>query len=89
MFTKKLGEITLPLAINIVGNQNNNPHTINIMANSIGPIVEVAVKELDFGNVTVLKDYILKINIKNKSMIEADFHAFTKKKPKETVFKPI
>jgi len=31
----------------------------------------------------------LSINIKNKSMIEADFHVFTKKKPKETVFKPI
>ena len=51
LFTKKLGEITLPLAINIVGNQNNSPHTINIMADSIGPIVEVGVKELDFGNV--------------------------------------
>ncbi len=49
----------------------------------------MAVKDLDFGNVTVLKDYIMKINIRNTCTIEADFHAFTKKKPKETVFKPI
>lgn len=59
------------------------------MANSIGPIVEVTEKELDFGTVNVLKDTIKKITIKNKSQIEADFHVFTKKKPKETVFKPI
>jgi len=57
----------LPLAINIVGNQNNNPHTINIMANSIGPIVEVTEKELDFQTVSVLKDTTKKITIKNKS----------------------
>jgi hypothetical protein len=44
LITKKLGEITLPLSINIVGNTHNNPHTLNITANSIGPIVEVAVK---------------------------------------------
>jgi hypothetical protein len=54
LITKKLGEITLPISINIVGNQSGNPHTINITANSIGPIVELAVKEIDFGNVNVL-----------------------------------
>lgn len=37
------------------------------MANSIGPIVEVTEKELDFGTVNVLKDTIRKITIKNKS----------------------
>lgn len=54
LITKKLGEITLPIAINIVGNQSGNPHTINITANSIGPIVELEKKEIDFGNVNVL-----------------------------------
>jgi hydrocephalus-inducing protein len=82
LITKKLGEITLPLSVNIVGNTHNNPHIINIMANSIGPIVEVGVKQLDFGNVNVLQDYVQKIKVTNKSKIEADFHAFTKKKPK-------
>lgn len=43
LVTKKLREISLPLAIKIVGNSQNNPHMINITANSIGPIVEVAV----------------------------------------------
>ena len=35
----------------IVGSNNNLPHFINIVASSIGPIVEVtgAIKELDFG----------------------------------------
>jgi hypothetical protein len=59
------------------------------MASSIGPIVEVTETELDFGTVAVLKDTIKKVTIKNTGSIEADFHVFTKKKPKETVFKPI
>lgn len=89
LYTKKLGQISLPLSINIVGNQNNNPHLLTITADSIGPIVEVTEKDLDFGTVKVLNDTIRKITIRNKSQIEADFHVFTKKKPKETVFKPI
>jgi len=89
LYTKKLGDISLQLSINIVGNQNNNPHILEIFAQSIGPIVEVTEKELDFGTVSVLKDSIKKVTIRNKSQIEADFHVFTKKKPKETVFKPI
>ena len=51
--------------------------------------MEVAngVRELDFGSVEVLKDYSQKVTIKNRSRIEADFHAFTKNKV--SVFKPI
>lgn len=41
LFTNKLGDITLPLGIIIVGSNNNLPHFINIVASSIGPIVEV------------------------------------------------
>ena len=85
--TRKLGEITLPLQINIVGSNNGLPHVVNIVAKSIGPIVDVNVKELDFGNVEVLKDFSQKVVITNKSKIEADFHAFTKNKI--SVFKPI
>ena len=51
LITKKLGEISLPLAINIIGNSQNNPHIINITANSRGPIVEVDVIQLDFEQV--------------------------------------
>lgn len=51
LITKKLGEISLPLAINIVGSNQNHPHVMMITANSIGPIVDVVVRELDFGQV--------------------------------------
>ena len=85
--TKKLREITLPLQINIVGNTTGNPHTINIIANSVGPTVEIDAKELDFGKVEVLKPTSLKFFIKNTSDIEADFHAFTRNK--QSIFKPI
>lgn len=66
----------------IVGSNNNLPHLVNIVASSIGPIVDVggSLKELDFGQVDVLKDYSQKITITNRSKIEADFRAFTKNK---------
>jgi len=41
LVTKKLGEITLPLSINIVGANNQLPYIINIVATSTGPSVEV------------------------------------------------
>ena len=84
--TNKLGEITLPISISIVGNASS-PHTINITANSVGPEVELDAKELDFGNVEVLTDKSQKITITNRSLIEADFHAFTKQSP--SIFKPL
>lgn len=52
-----------------------------ITANSIGPIVDVAVRELDFGQVMVLENKSMFVKIKNRSTIKADFHCFTKKKP--------
>ena len=88
LMTMKLREITLPLSISIVGANNGLPYVINIVANSIGPRVEViGDKEIDFGQCEVLKDYSKKITIKNNSRIVADFHAFTKNK--NSVFKPI
>ena len=67
--TRKLGDITLPLSINIVGSNNGLPHVINIVASSIGPIVEVGMKDLDFGKVDVLKDYSEKIRITTTNKI--------------------
>jgi hydrocephalus-inducing protein len=64
-----LGDITLPLSVNIVGSNNGLPHVINIIASSTGPKVEVGVKELDFRDVNVLQDYSQKITITNKSKI--------------------
>ena len=52
--TKKLGDITLPLSVNIIGSNNGLPHVINIVASSTGPKVEVGTKELDFKDVNVL-----------------------------------
>jgi len=59
------------------------------VANSIGPIVEIGngIKEIDFGQVEVLREYTQKISIRNKSKIEADFHAFTRNR--ESVFRPV
>lgn len=42
LVTCKLGEITLPLHVNIVGTNNNQPHLLNICANSDGPKVAVS-----------------------------------------------
>ena len=87
--TMKLREITLPLSILIVGANNGLPQVLNIVANSVGPRVEVCdgVREIDFKDVQVLRDYSHKIVIKNNSRIVADFHAFTKNK--NSIFKPI
>lgn len=43
----------------IVGSNNNLPNIVNIVANSIGPIVEIGgnQKEIDFQRVDVLQDY--------------------------------
>lgn len=72
-----------------MGANNGNPYIINIIANSIGPKVEVLdnKKEVDFKVVDVLEDYSESVTLKNNSRIEADFHAFTKNKV--SIFKPI
>jgi len=69
LITKKLGDISLPLAINIVGSNQNHPHVMMITANSIGPIVDVVVRELDFGQVQVLENKSMFVKIKNRSTI--------------------
>ena len=84
--TRKLREIRLPLSVHIIGN-TNLPFAINIVANSKGPIVEIMEKELDFGNVEVLKDWIKTLRVRNKSPIKADFHVFTK--TRNSIFKPL
>lgn len=84
--TRKLREIRLPLSLHVVGN-TNLPFVINIIADSKGPDVEIAEKEIDFGNVEVLKDWTKTLRVKNKSPIKADFHVFTK--TKNSIFKPL
>ena len=86
LFTSSISKFQLELGIEIVSNTNMT-QIVKLVANSIGPIVEVSEKEIDFGQVDVLKDYSRKIIITNKSSIEADFHAFTK--TKTSIFKPI
>lgn len=72
--------------IEIVSDKNIQ-HLIKVKANSIGPIVELSRKEIDFGEVQVLNKYVEKIVLTNKSVIKADFFAFTKNKT--SIFKPI
>jgi hydrocephalus-inducing protein len=86
LITSKLGEITLPLHINVVGSNNNQPHLLNICANSDGPKVSVTPEEIDYGQVEVLKDYYQKVTIVNNSKIRAEFHSFTRQKV--SIFKP-
>jgi hydrocephalus-inducing protein len=63
------------------------PVRLQLLANSIGPIVEVDKDEIDFGNVEVLKDKYEQIRIKNKSQIDAEYTAFTKNK--ESIWKVV
>jgi len=51
--------------------------------------VKVSERELDFGNVKVLKDYYKTVTIINEGKIAADFYAFTKLPSNKSVFKPI
>ena len=83
--TKKLGPIVLPLSVEVVGAPQ--PLLVNILAFSKGPEVELSEKELDFGNVDVLRDWTKSLVISNKSPINADFHIFTKNK--NSIFKPL
>ena len=63
------------------------PVLLTLMAESIGPIVNVDKTELDYGNTEVLKDYTDKLIIKNESEIDAEYTAFTKKK--ESIWKVV
>ena len=85
LITQCLKNFKMNLIIEIVSD-NNTQEVIIIKANSIGPIVEISHKEIDFGDVEVLKKNIRKINITNKSVIDADFNAFMENK--NSIFKP-
>jgi hydrocephalus-inducing protein len=63
------------------------PVRLQLLANSIGPIVEVDRDEIDYGNIEVLRDKYEQIRIKNKSKIDAEFTAFTKNK--ESIWKVV
>jgi hydrocephalus-inducing protein len=63
------------------------PVLLNVMAESIGPIVKVDKADIDYGNVSVLRDYTERVSIKNESKIEAEYTAFTKLK--ESVWKVV
>lgn len=60
---------------------------LTIYAESTGPIVELDTKELDFGNILVLKPEKRHIKITNTSEIEAEYTAFTKQK--ESIWKVV
>ena len=53
---------------------------LTLMALCSGPKIKILTPELDFGKVTVLKDYQLKAVLLNKSDIEAKYVAFTRNK---------
>lgn len=83
--TEILGVIRVPLDIKLEGVPV--PVRLQLLANSIGPIVAVDREDIDYGSVDVLKDYTEKIRIKNKSQIDAEFTAFTKNK--ESIWKVV
>lgn len=63
------------------------PVLLTLMAESIGPIVDVDRKEIDWGSVPVLKDKPEKLVIRNASKIDAEYTAFTK--TKESIWKVV
>jgi len=63
------------------------PVLLTLMADSIGPIVDVDRREIEYGPVDVLKDYTEKLVIKNESKIDAEYTAFTK--TKESIWKVV
>lgn len=71
-------KVHISLAIKIEG--YHIPFMVNIIANSIGPIVKVDKEELDFNNVEVLSDYMQRLVVTNCSKIPAEYTAFTKNK---------
>lgn len=81
-----LKNFVIDLIIEIVSDVNEQ-YLIKIKGNSIGPIVELSQKEIDFGDCKVLEKHTRKVTILNKSIIEADFYAFTKNK--SSIFKPV
>ena len=86
LITNRLGKVILPLSILIIGN-SSLPYVVNIIANSMGPIVEITDREIDFGNIEVLKDWTRTTRILNKSLIPAQFHVFTKNRV--SIFRPL
>ena len=76
----------MDFVIEIVSDTNIQ-HFIKVKADSIGPIVELSKKTIDFGDVEVLNKYIQKITLTNRSVIDADFFAFTKSK--NSIFRPV
>ena len=81
-----LKNFQIDLILEIISDTNEQ-HLIKIKGNSIGPIVELSMKEIDFGDKEVLQKHVKKITITNKSIIEADYYAFTKNP--NSIFKPI
>lgn len=81
-----LKNFQIDLILEIISDTNEQ-HLIKIKGNSIGPIVELSQKEIDFGERDVLQKHVKKITITNKSIIEADFYAFTK--TKNSIFMPV
>ena len=79
LLPQKGGQIRLPMYVKIIG-ENTQPHMLTLMALCSGPKIKVLTPELDFGKVTVLKDYQLKAVLLNKSDIEAKYVAFTRNK---------
>ena len=86
LITTCIKAFEMDFVIEIVSNIKTQ-HLIKVTANSIGPIVELSKKEINFGDVDVLTKKIQTITLTNKSVIPADFFAFTKNK--NSIFRPI
>jgi hydrocephalus-inducing protein len=83
--TMILNRIRIPMYIKLEGTPM--PVLITLQAESIGPIVDVDRKDIDFNAVEVLEDVKEKLTIKNASRIDAEYTAFTK--TKDSIFKVV
>ena len=81
--TTRLGRINLPALINIVGGRGV-PLEVVLASKSMGPIlgfssssdVTDVVESIEFGKVTVLKDFHYTLHMHNPSLIPAEFKTF-------------
>ena len=76
--TEILGPVRTNFVVKLDG--HNIPVLMFIMASSCGPEIKMDRQELDFGQITVLKDNRQSFKITNVGQIDAEYTAFTKNK---------
>ncbi|CAE8612898.1 unnamed protein product [Polarella glacialis] len=84
--SNKIGPIQIPITVRILG--HTTPRTINLVANSIGPIVNVDPAMIDWGNAPCLESITKTVKVTNNSVINASIRCLMKTKNSLWTVKP-